>query len=223
MLHPCAAPPGRPFCKNANDLHGRESNRAVRFVMTAPSNTRYDGMAISLHWVLAVAIIGTFCVGVYMAGLPFSPLRVRLINYHKWAGVSILALSAVRLGWRWLHRPPPLSPRMLTGMPPWQQRAHFATHRAMYVLFFVVPLLGWAYSSAVGLQVVWFGVWPLPNLWPHDEAFGNHVLKPMHIAAAFTLGALVVLHVAAALKHQFIDRDGLLLRMWPGRRQERLP
>lgn len=185
---------------------------------TVSSDARYDGMAIGLHWVLAVAIVGAFCVGVYMSSLPFSPLRVRLINYHKWAGLTILALSALRLLWRLGHRPPPLSARALAAMPSWQQRAHHATHRAMYLLFFAVPLLGWAYSSAVGLPIVWFGVLPLPDLWPHDEAFGKAVLKPLHAAAAFTLAGLVVLHVAAALKHQFVDRDRLLLRMWPGRR-----
>jgi cytochrome b561 len=185
---------------------------------TSADATRYGGVAIVLHWVLALAIAGTFCVGLYMAGLPFSVLRVKLINWHKWAGISILALSLLRLSWRLTHRPPPLGPRVLEAMPPWQHSAHRATHLALYVLFFVVPLLGWAYSSAVGLQIVWFGVLPLPNLLPLDKELGNLVLKPLHQASAFVLAALVVLHVAAALKHQFIDRDGLLLRMWPGTR-----
>jgi cytochrome b561 len=185
----------------------------------AEVRTRYDGVAIALHWVLAVAIVAAFGVGVYMADLPFSPQRVKLINYHKWAGITILALSAVRLLWRLAHRPPPLAPQVLAAMPPWQQRAHHANHAAMYVLFFAVPLAGWAYSSAVGLQVVWFGVLPLPDLWPVvDQDFAKAVLKPLHQAGAFALAALVLLHVAAALKHQFVDRDGLLARMWPRNR-----
>ncbi len=180
--------------------------------------SRYSLVAIVLHWLLALAIVGTFGVGVYMADLPFSVTRVKLINWHKWAGISILALSALRLLWRLWHPPPPLPPRVLGNMPRWQQSAHQGTHLAFYLLFFLVPLLGWAYSSAVGLQIVWFGVLPLPNLLPLDKELGNLVLKPLHEAGAFMLAALVLLHVAAALKHQFIDRDGLLLRMWPGTR-----
>jgi len=184
---------------------------------SAPAS-RYSLVAIVLHWLLALAIIGTFGVGLYMADLPFSVTRIKLINWHKWAGISILALSALRLLWRLSHRPPPLPQRVLDNMPRWQQSAHQGTHLALYLLFFMVPLLGWAYSSAVGLQIVWFGVLPLPNLLPVDKEFGNLVLKPLHQASAFMLAALVLLHVAAALKHHFIDRDGLLSRMWPGTR-----
>jgi cytochrome b561 len=142
---------------------------------------------------------------------------VKLINYHKWAGITILALSGLRLLWRLSHRPPPLPARVVAAMPRWQQAAHRGTHLALYLLFFVVPLFGWAYSSAVGLPIVWFGVLPLPDLLAVDKEFGNLVLKPLHQASAFMLGALVLLHVAAALKHQFVDRDGLLGRMWPAK------
>lgn len=183
-----------------------------------PAASRYSVVAILLHWLLALAIIGTFSVGWYMSELPFSVTRIKLINWHKWAGISILALSALRLLWRLSHRPPPLSQHVLDAMPGWQQAAHRGTHLAFYLLFFAVPLFGWAYSSAVGLQIVWFGVLPLPNLLPVDKELGNLVLKPLHQASAYMLAALVVLHVAAALKHQFFDRDGLLLRMWPGTR-----
>jgi len=185
---------------------------------TPSLQSRYSTVAIVLHWLLALAIIGAFGVGLTMADMPFSPLRIKLINWHKWAGISILTLSAVRLLWRLSHRPPPLDKRVLDAMPPWQQAAHHGTHLAMYILFFAVPLFGWAYSSAVGLQIVWFGVLPLPNLLPVDKELGNLVLKPLHKAGAFVLAALVLLHVAAALKHQFVDKDGLLLRMWPGSR-----
>jgi cytochrome b561 len=186
--------------------------------LAAPMSPRYGTVAIALHWLLALGIIGTFSVGFYMADLPFSVTRVKLFNWHKWAGISILALSALRLLWRLSHRPPPLPPAVLRAMPAWQQGAHHGTHLAMYLLFFAVPLFGWAYSSAAGLQIVWFGLLPLPDLLPVDKEFGNLVLKPLHQASAFMLGGLVLLHVAAALKHQFVDRDGLLSRMWPGNR-----
>ena len=180
------------------------------------SPSRYGATAIALHWLLAVGIVGAFGVGVYMTGLPFSPARLKLYNWHKWAGVTILLLSALRLLWRLTHRPPALPARVQAAMPGWQRVAHHGTHFLMYALFFAVPLLGWAYSSAAGFPIVWFGALPLPDLLPKDKALAD-AIKPWHAWAAFTLAALVVLHVAAVVKHELIDRDGLLSRMLPGR------
>jgi len=176
-----------------------------------PLAHRYTGTAIVLHWLLAVALVGSFSVGLYMHDLPFSPARLKLFNYHKWAGITILVLSAVRLAWRLTHQPPPDLP-----MPAWQRRAAHAAHWALYGLFFAVPLVGWAYSSAAGFPVVWFGVVPLPDFVPADKDLAE-LIKPLHALLAFTLAALVLVHVAAALKHHFVDRDGLLDRMRPDR------
>jgi cytochrome b561 len=143
--------------------------------------------------------------------MTLSPTRLKLFNWHKWAGITILALSALRLLWRLTHRPPPD-----VAMPAWQRNAAHTLHTLMYLLFFAVPLVGWAYTSAAGFPVVLFGVLPLPDFVPHDKAL-SLAIKPWHGRLAWSLAALVLLHVAAALKHQFIDRDGLLLRMRPGR------
>lgn len=178
--------------------------------MTHPA--RYDAVAVAFHWLLALAIVGAFCVGVYMADLPLSPTRLKLYNWHKWAGVLILAASAARLLWRLAHRPPADLPG-----PAWQQRAAHAVHWALYALFFAVPLSGWAYSSAAGFPIVLFGVLPLPDFVAADRTFAE-TIKPLHGLLAYTLATVVVLHVAAAVKHQFIDRDGLLERMRFGRR-----
>ncbi|HSM20757.1 MAG TPA: cytochrome b, partial [Rubrivivax sp.] len=137
--------------------------------------------------------------------------------WHKWAGVTILVLSALRLAWRLTHRPPAAAP-----MPAWQLRASRAAHTALYVLFFAVPLAGWAYSSAAGFPVVWFGVLPLPDFVGPDRAL-SETLKPVHQWLAYALAATVALHVTAALKHHFLDRDGLLLRMMPPRRRGGAP
>ncbi len=177
-----------------------------------PTTSRYSGVAITLHWLLALLIASTFCVGLYMHELPFSPTRLKLYNWHKWAGATILALSALRLLWRLTHRPPVDPP-----MSAWQRLAAHAAHWALYALFFAVPLAGWAYSSAAGFPVVVFGVLPLPDFVAPDRALAD-VLKQRHATLAFALAAVVALHLAAALKHHFIDRDGLLDRMRPGRR-----
>ena len=180
-------------------------------IATSSSSQRYGGVAIAFHWLLALMIIVSFSVGWYMSDLPMSPTRLKLFNWHKWAGVTILALSALRLLWRLAHRPPEEA-----AAPRWQQRAARWTHFGLYVLFFAVPLSGWAYSSAAGFPVVWFGVLPLPDFVPRDKALAES-LKQLHHILAFGLGTLVLLHVAAAVKHHFFDRDGLLLRMVPSR------
>ena len=177
-----------------------------------PAAARYTGPAIALHWLLSLMIVTSLGLGLYMADLSFSPTRLKLYNWHKWAGVTILLLSAVRLLWRLAHRPPPD-----LAMPAWQARAAHATHWAMYALFFIVPLVGWAYSSAAGFPIVWFGVLHLSDFVPVDKALAE-AIKPWHERTALLLAALVLLHVAAALKHQFIDRDGLIDRMRPSRR-----
>lgn len=175
------------------------------------STHRYTGLAIALHWLLALGLFGLFGMGLYMTGLSMSPTRLKLYNWHKWAGVTVLALSFLRLAWRLTHRPPADVP-----MPAWQARAAQAAHVALYVLFFAVPLAGWAYSSAAGFPVVWFGVLPLPDFIAPDRELAE-AIKPLHKILAYTMAAIVLVHVAGALKHQLVDRDGLLRRMWPAR------
>ncbi len=177
----------------------------------AVGKTRYDGLAMAFHWVLAIAIIGTFSVGWYMADLPFSLTRLKLFNWHKWAGVTILALSALRLLWRLSHRPPADLP-----MPGWQKFGAHAVHWLLYAAFFAVPLSGWAYSSAAGFPIVWFGVLPLPDFVSKDKALAES-LKQLHQFFAYGLGLLVLAHLGAVVKHVVLDKDGLLRRMLPGR------
>jgi cytochrome b561 len=180
------------------------------------ASARYTPTAIALHWLLALGLLVSFGVGWTMSGLPFSPRQLKLYNWHKWAGIALLALSAARLAWRLTHRPPALPTRIQAAMPDWQRRAYRASHGLMYLLFFAVPLAGWTYSSMAGFPIVWFGVLPLPDFVAVDKEFAK-LIKPVHAVLAYTLLALVALHVAAALKHQFVDRDGLLDRMRPGR------
>ncbi|MFZ2122347.1 MAG: cytochrome b [Rhodoferax sp.] len=177
---------------------------------------RYSTVAIVLHWLLALVILTMFGVGVYMTDLPFSPQRLKLYNWHKWAGVTFLALTLLRLVWRMTHRPPALPATVTRTMPGWQIRAYHATHHLMYLLFFAVPLAGWAYSSAAGFPIVWFGQLPLPDLLAVDKELAE-LIKPLHKLLALALVALAGLHIAAALKHQLADRDGLLARMLPSR------
>lgn len=184
--------------------------------MSAPIDSpRYDRFAISLHWLLAFALMGVFAVGLYMADLPFSMQRLKLFNYHKWAGMTVLALTVLRAGWRLTHQPPALPAAIEAAMPAWQRWAHQATHLGLYGLMLAIPLAGWAYSSAAGFPVVWFGVLPLPDWVPHDPELAE-TLKSLHGWLAYALAALAGLHIVGAMKHVLIDRDGLLARMGVG-------
>lgn len=197
-----ASPPSRPS--------------PVKTAATSSDVGRYSSIAIVLHWLLGLSIFAMFAMGIYMSDLPFSPLRLKLYNYHKWAGICFLFLSVLRLVWRFTHRPPKLPVAIEQAMPTWQTRVHHGTHVALYALFFAVPLIGWAYSSAAGFPIVLFGVIPLPDLLSVDKEFAKQI-KELHEISAFALVGLALLHTAAALKHQFIDRDRLINRMLPGR------
>jgi len=178
---------------------------------TSPaSGTRFTGVAIGLHWLIAVAITGTFALGLYMHELPLSPQKLKLYSWHKWAGVTIFLCVLLRLVWRLLHRPP----EMPAGMPAWQRKAAEATHVLLYLLMFAVPLSGWLMSSAKGFQTVWFGIVPLPDLLDKNKELGD-LLQEVHEVLNFTMAGLVLAHLGAALKHHFIDRDDVLVRMAP--------
>jgi cytochrome b561 len=172
---------------------------------------RYSLPAIVLHWLIALLIVGTFTLGLVMTDIPgLTPTKLRYFSWHKWAGVTVLALAALRLLWR-LRSTPPAYP---ASMPAWQHRAAHGLHGLLYLLMFAVPLSGYFYSLAAGVPVVYFGLFPLPVLIDADPALKS-VLGVLHYWLNMGLAALVSLHVLAALKHVFIDRDGIMSRMLP--------
>ncbi|MFP5381885.1 MAG: cytochrome b [Gammaproteobacteria bacterium] len=174
---------------------------------------RYTRTAVALHWLVALLIFVAFPLGVYMHELPLSPERLRLYSYHKWIGVTIFLLVAVRLTWRATHPAPALP----AGIAAWQRRASAIVHGLLYGLMLAIPLSGWLMSSAKGFQTVWFGVVPLPDLLEKNRELGE-LLAGVHQALNFTLLVLVILHVAAALQHHFIERQPFLQRMgWGGK------
>ncbi len=175
--------------------------------MAASSYTR---TAIGFHWLIALLIFSTFPLGLYMHGLPFSPRQLQLISYHKWLGVTIFMLAFLRVLWRLGHPAPPLP----DTLPAWQRLAALATHHLLYLLLIVIPLSGWLMSSAKGVPVVYLGLVPLPDLVDRDKALGE-LLARVHQVLNLALAVLVVTHVLAALKHHFLDRDDVLVRMIP--------
>lgn len=171
---------------------------------------RYTRTAIALHWIVAVLIITNLAFGLYVSGLVVSPQKLRYISWHKWVGVTILLLAAVRLAWRLRHGAPALP----EAMPRWEKIAANASHVLLYALFFSAPLTGWLYSSAAGFQTVYLGLVPIPDLLQKDRELAA-VLKLVHKSVVYTMAALIVVHAAAAIKHHVRDRDDVLQRMLP--------
>ena len=175
-------------------------------------STHYTATAKALHWGIAVLIFGMLGLGFYMTGLDLSPTKLQLFSWHKWAGVTVFMLVVVRLAWRVTHRPPALP----AHMPALERFAAHAGHHLLYVLMIAIPLSGWLMSSAKGVQTVWFGVLPIPDLLAKDKVLGD-LLQTLHMSLNLGLGLLVLGHVGAALKHHFIDKDEVLVRMLPRR------
>ena len=175
-----------------------------------PKPAHYTPVAIALHWIVALLIIGNLAFGLYVAGLPISPAKLRTVAWHKWVGITILLVAAVRLAWR-LRHPAPAQPATMAS---WERRTANATHALLYVLFFAAPVTGWLFSSAAGFPVVYLGVVQLPDLVSKDRELAD-LLRAAHKWINYTMAAAIVLHAAAAIKHHVHDRDDVLARMLP--------
>lgn len=173
----------------------------------------YTGTAKVLHWLILLLLIGQFIVAWTMPDIRRNTPVTTLISLHFTIGVVILAVAVVRLVWRLTHA----EPAPLDGIPPWQTATARIVHWLLYVLLFVVPILGWINASWRGMPVVMFGL-ELPKLIA-TRAAGWQWTGGVHgLLANYVMLALVGLHVAAALYHKFVRDDGVLERMVPGRR-----
>jgi cytochrome b561 len=172
----------------------------------------YTRTAVFLHRLIALLITCGFTLGAYMVDLHISPRKLRLYSYHKWIGITVLCLVLIRSVWRLTHRPPPEVP-----MPRWQLRSAQAMHYLLYALMIVTPVCGWLYSSASGYPVVYLKLWQLPDL-VHKNPDLAKVLVQVHGFLGWSIFWLVMLHVAAALKHHFVDHDDTLRRILAWRR-----
>jgi cytochrome b561 len=174
------------------------------------TQSRYTGTARALHWLAALLIFCGFGLGLFMTGLEIAPATLRYYAWHKWIGITVFLVAAARLAWRAAHPPPPLP----ETMPSWQIQASRVTHAGLYALMLAIPISGWLYSSSTGVSVVYLGLVPLPDLLPKDREVAKTLLL-VHRSLNYLLAVVVTMHVAAALKHQFVDNDGVLDRMLP--------
>jgi cytochrome b561 len=186
---------------------------------TRPARSRYSTIAIALHWTIAAIVIGNLAGGLLLETFLDSPDKAMqaigavVIDLHKSFGLTVLLLTFVRIGWRLANPPPPLPAYMTRG----EVLASRAVHHGFYALLLLIPLSGWALASTdkVIYPLVWFWLVPVAHL-PLPKSLGE-TFAGAHQWLAYGAIALIVLHVAAALKHQYFDRDNLLARMWPSR------
>ena len=175
-------------------------------------NARYTRGAIAFHWIIAILIILNF-VGAWIAEDMPKAEAAQVMAMHKASGLTILALSVLRIVWRLMNRAPPL----VDTLKAWEAALAKVTHALFYFLMIGIPLTGWAMSSAgmKGAPIGWFGLFDIPALpVAHDRATAG-VFHESHEVLATLMLVLLGLHVAAALKHQFLDRDGTMSRMLP--------
>ncbi|HET8597519.1 MAG TPA: cytochrome b [Castellaniella sp.] len=181
--------------------------------MSTTPPRRYSRLAISLHWLTLLLIIVVYSMMEFKGLFPKdSPERAFMKMLHSSCGLTILALTLVRVGARFFQRAPDITP----APPAWEQRAAVLMHAALYAMLIALPLLAWFAISAAGGSPRFWGI-PLPALTTENKELARSVIDAHKLIANIGYG-LIALHVLAALKHHYIRRDDTLLRMLPGRR-----
>lgn len=180
--------------------------------MLRNSSESWGSIAILLHWLVALLVIGMMVLG-WVAVTEESRLtQYGLFKWHKSIGMLVLGLVLFRLLWRLLNPTPALP----AHVKPWERWAARTTHLLLYGVMIAMPLSGWVMNGAADFPFKIFGVVPLPALVGPNEDLET-VTKTIHLALFWLLAVALTLHIGAALKHHFIERDAVLLRMLPGR------
>jgi cytochrome b561 len=177
--------------------------------MRGNTEERWGSVQIGLHWTIAALVLFIQVpAGITMVAVEPGTVQNVCYNIHKTNGIVIFLLAIVRLGWRWSH-PVPLLP---ADMPLWQARLARTTHALLYLVLFLMPITGFLYTAMGSFPVPFFMVYDLAPLVPVNKPLAE-VFKYAHLILQFLLYAVVALHVAGALQHHLVRRDGILRRM----------
>ena len=180
---------------------------------------KYSGVAVLIHWTIAVLIIANLILSHITELIPEESIRFA-IDTHKSIGITVLGLVIMRILWRVTHKPPPPA----EGLKSWEKRLSKLTHTLLYFLMVAMPLTGWmhdsAWKAAPEIPMRWFGLfeWPrigsIMSMEPARKEQVHGILGDWHENMGYVLIALVLLHIAGALKHQLLDGEPMLRRMW---------
>ncbi len=173
------------------------------------ARARFTPLQRLLHWLMAACILAMFFIGVGMVST-IMPKYLTLVSTHELLGIAILALALIRLAVRLRYGAPPLP----ADLPEPMKLAAHLSHYALYALMIGMPLLGWGMLSAGAYPVVIFGSLEIPSILPQSDSL-HTLLWNAHFYLAFAFFALVLLHVAAALFHALVRRDGVFETMAP--------
>lgn len=171
----------------------------------------YGTVARLLHWLIGFSVIGIMILGTFMGDLPDGPSKGFWYGMHKSFGVTVLFLMGLRLIWKLIN----ITPAPLASHTVWEVKLARAVHWAFYIILFVMPLSGWALSSAFGRDPSFFGLFTLPGLVPVDKERAEFY-EEIHEIGATVVWVLLGLHIAGALKHAIIDKDNTIRRMVAG-------
>ena len=174
--------------------------------------TQWGWVSVTLHWLTVLAIIGLGIVGTQMDDLATGMFKVKVYALHKSVGLTVLGLTVLRLAWRLYAGAPAMVP-----MPRWQRLAAHGSHFTLYALLLAMPLSGWllhSASSSAGYALRWFGMFKVPALVAYDPAI-KAMAHDVHEALFKLILLVAAVHIAAAFKHHFADRDQTLRRMLP--------
>ncbi|MBI4030105.1 MAG: cytochrome b/b6 domain-containing protein [Proteobacteria bacterium] len=174
---------------------------------------RYGGVSRLFHWGMAALVVGLLGLGLYMVDLEPGPLIFNLYFWHKSLGITVLVLVAGRLAWKLSN----VRPLPLPSHRSWEKKLAKTAHFLLYLCLFVMPLTGWAISSAKNFPVSVFGWFTLPSIYPESKEAASFFVT-VHVVLSRILIGLIVLHAAGAIKHHMVDKDGTLRRMLPGMR-----
>lgn len=200
---------------NSQGLNTLDQDRLVTMAVSRTGADRYNAVATGLHWLIALLLFVQIYVGWTFGDMARGPARDLWFEWHKTLGFAILALSLVRLAWRLINPPPALPPEM----PRWETVAAHLSHIAFYVILIGLPLTGWAAISTGRAALTSTMTSLIGGLsWPLIPGLPGTIHEPMetvHELLVKVTYALVILHVSAALKHQFFDKGRMAGRLWP--------
>ena len=179
--------------------------------MTLRNNAQaWGNLSIGLHWLTLIMILSLAAVGMNMDNMANGPQKIQVYALHKSFGLTVLALTVIRLSWRLFS----VTPEPISGTPKWQEWIAKIVHGALYTLLFAMPISGWLYNSAAGFPLKYFGLFSLPKLSSYNPDL-KALAGDAHETFFYILAILMLMHAGAALKHHYLDKDSTLTRMLP--------